>query len=53
MSTAPVTLLVARRVAAGRYRDFLAWQAGWAVAQGFARLAQSGTLHPSDSLRLL
>lgn len=26
MSTAPVTLLVARRVAAGRYRDFLAWQ---------------------------
>ncbi len=27
--------------------------AGWAVAQGFARLAQSGTLHPSDSLRLL
>ncbi|HBP2471327.1 TPA: antibiotic biosynthesis monooxygenase, partial [Pseudomonas aeruginosa] len=25
MSTAPVTLLVARRVAAGRYRDFLAW----------------------------
>ncbi len=36
MSTAPVTLLVARRVAAGRYRDFLAWQReGEALAADF------------------
>ncbi|MBF2965881.1 antibiotic biosynthesis monooxygenase, partial [Pseudomonas aeruginosa] len=43
MSTAPVTLLVARRVAAGRYRDFLAWQReGEALAADFPGYLGSG-----------
>lgn len=47
MSTAPVTLLVARRVAAGRYRDFLAWQReGEALAADFPGYLGSGALAP-------
>lgn len=43
MSTAPVTLLVARRVAAGRYRDFLAWQReGEALAADFPATSAPG-----------
>ncbi|MFP9017403.1 antibiotic biosynthesis monooxygenase, partial [Pseudomonas aeruginosa] len=47
MSTAPVTLLVARRVAAGRYRAFLAWQRGGeSLAAELPGYLGSGALAP-------
>ncbi|MBB3230886.1 antibiotic biosynthesis monooxygenase [Halomonas stenophila] len=47
MSSDPVTLMVARRVARGRYRDFLAWlDEGRALAADFGGYLGSGVLAP-------
>ena len=47
MSTAPVTLMVARRVAHGRYRAFIAWlNEGRDLAADFAGYLGSGVLAP-------
>lgn len=47
MSTSPVTLMVARRVARGRYRDFNAWlNEGRDLAADFAGYLGSGVLAP-------
>lgn len=47
MSTAPVTLMVARRVARGRYRAFIAWlNEGRDLAADFAGYLGSGVLAP-------
>ncbi|MBU4610730.1 antibiotic biosynthesis monooxygenase [Achromobacter sp. GG226] len=44
---APVTLLITRRVAAGRYDDFLAWiRRGESLAQTYAGHLGSGVLSP-------
>ncbi len=44
---APVTLLITRRVAAGRYADFLAWiRRGEALAQAYPGHLGSGVLSP-------
>ncbi|WP_205598519.1 antibiotic biosynthesis monooxygenase [Halomonas sp. NO4] len=47
MSADPVTLMVARRVARGRYRDFTAWlEEGRELASDFAGYLGSGVLAP-------
>lgn len=47
MSTAPVTLMVARRVARGRYRDFSDWlDEGRELAADFGGYLGSGVLAP-------
>ncbi len=47
MSPDPVTLMVARRVARGRYRDFTAWlEEGRELASDFAGYLGSGVLAP-------
>ncbi|WP_208858066.1 antibiotic biosynthesis monooxygenase [Halomonas aestuarii] len=47
MSSEPVTLMVARRVARGRYRDFSAWlEEGRELASDFAGYLGSGVLAP-------
>ncbi len=47
MSTVPVTLMVARRVAGGRYRDFSAWlDEGRDLAADFTGYLGSGVLAP-------
>lgn len=47
MSTAPVTLMVARRVARGRYRTFMAWlDEGRELAADFDGYLGSGVLAP-------
>lgn len=47
MSADPVTLMVARRVRAGRYRDFLAWlDEGKQLASEFPGYLGSGVLAP-------
>lgn len=46
-STSPVTLMVARRVASGRYRDFCHWlDEGRALAADFPGYLGSGVLAP-------
>ncbi|MBB3143108.1 antibiotic biosynthesis monooxygenase [Halomonas organivorans] len=47
MSSDPVTLMVARRVARGRYRDFMHWlEEGRELAADFAGYLGSGVLAP-------
>ncbi|WP_043527635.1 antibiotic biosynthesis monooxygenase [Litchfieldella xinjiangensis] len=47
MSTAPVTLMVARRVSSGRYRDFMTWlDEGRELAADFGGYLGSGVLAP-------
>ena len=47
MSTSPVTLMVARRVAAGRYQDLIAWlREGEQLATDFPGYLGSGVLAP-------
>ncbi|ATJ83623.1 antibiotic biosynthesis monooxygenase [Halomonas beimenensis] len=47
MSPSPVTLMVARRVARGRYRDFIQWlEEGRELAADFAGYLGSGVLAP-------
>ncbi|MGY2198850.1 antibiotic biosynthesis monooxygenase [Pseudomonas gingeri] len=47
MSTSPVTMMVARRVADGRYQDMLAWlQEGEQLATDFPGYLGSGVLAP-------
>ncbi|MBC3375192.1 antibiotic biosynthesis monooxygenase [Pseudomonas sp. SWRI92] len=47
MSTSPVTLMVARRVAKGRYQDLIAWlREGEQLATDFAGYLGSGVLAP-------
>ena len=47
MSTSPVTLMVARRVADGRYQDLIAWlHEGEQLATDFAGYLGSGVLAP-------
>ncbi|MDR9438635.1 MAG: antibiotic biosynthesis monooxygenase [Halomonas sp.] len=50
MSPDPVTLMVARRVARGRYRDFTAWlEEGRELASDFTGYLGSGVLAPPPS----
>lgn len=47
MSTSPVTLMVARRVASGRYQDLIAWlREGEQLATDFSGYLGSGVLAP-------
>lgn len=47
MSTSPVTLMVARRVANGRYQDFIRWlNEGRELAADFPGYLGSGVLAP-------
>ncbi|MCC5883073.1 MAG: antibiotic biosynthesis monooxygenase [Halomonas sp.] len=47
MSSSPVTLMVARRVASGRYQDFIAWlEEGRELAADFTGYLGSGVLAP-------
>ena len=47
MSTSPVTLMVARRVADGRYQDLIAWlREGEQLATDFPGYLGSGVLAP-------
>ena len=47
MSTSPVTLMVARRVASGRYQDLIAWlREGEQLATDFPGYLGSGVLAP-------
>ena len=48
MSTSPVTLMVARRVANGRYQDFIRWlNEGRELAADFPGYLGSGVLAPN------